>query len=258
MLGIDDDGAVFPTKWVYRACVRALVNKFSPAGERVELGCVADKIGGDVGLVAAIEACVAERDAPPPDAADAEPDREEEVAIAETPGSSQNLWQGAMEPAPDAPTSYTWGERDDFLKTPIFWNGGSVQIQRTPGTNEFSISVNTSEENTHKLSLSTEALRALLDADVIQNSDPNWCATTTNMSFRGSGTFAPDNPRWIVFEGMDESSRVYDLCTLEDPAPPAPTTIELRLWVEVTDSGLLVEYQRHQAALPGSTAPISD
>ncbi len=64
----DDD---FAASLAWSFCTRSLVDRFSPLGVRVEIECVGGKIGGDVDLISAIDACVAEAEsADPPEQTD--------------------------------------------------------------------------------------------------------------------------------------------------------------------------------------------
>jgi hypothetical protein len=96
-------------------CTRALVTKHSPSGVRVEVSCVGAKIGGDVDLLAAIDACIAENEpadtSAPPDeteegvtgeepATPAEPDTDSgyrvEASMVPAPGEAEFEWVGSF------------------------------------------------------------------------------------------------------------------------------------------------------------------
>lgn len=172
--------------------------------------------------------------------------------------SGTTSWSGVMDPKPNAITSVSVGDATSQEELPVTYPAGFVEIERVPGTDEFSIEVDVVIESAKDYALSSEALQELLDADVIDGFEPNICLTTNNHTFTGDGTFEGDTSRssyFIVFRGEDRWVENRD-CRLEDLEPYRDVRPS-EVWVEVTAEGLRVGYQSYEVVLPGPAAPLA-
>lgn len=172
--------------------------------------------------------------------------------------SGKTVWSGEMTPRPDARTSVTVGDVTVTREYPVTYPEGFVEITRMPGTDDFTISIDTTVESATDYALSGDALEALLAADVIDSFYPNFCETSTNSTFEGTGTFEGDTSRssyFIVFRGRQQRIEVR-ACELED-LDPYEDVGEGEYWVEVTADGLSLSYGSYEVLLPGPAAPLA-
>jgi len=173
------------------------------------------------------------------------------VATAQAQSATdQTVWEGPMEPEPDARTSVTIGDNSVTRDYPVTYPGAFVKITRSPGSDDFTIEVDVTINSAKDYALSTEALTALLAADVIDSFYPNFCETSNNHTFNGVGTWEADNAQWIVFEGQERHIETR-ACELEDLDPYEFDKRDSSLWVQATDLGLYVNYRGHQVTLAG-------
>ncbi len=252
-------------------CATALVRRTSPTGVTVSTRCVGDAMTAGLDLRPAIASCAdASSDADDRSESDASgaasspspsPTVATEVPVrAGLVDSGRTTWLDTIGPIPDAPQTVTLVDPPDEVRVfPYVLGDALVEITRTSGTNDFAITIEATRESAKKYALSSEALQALLDADVIDTFEPNYCRTLTNVTFVGTGTFqdtTPNDRYVIIFEGVHDSVELRE-CELED-LEPFESSRESSLWVDVTDAGLELHFNEYKGTLPGAAVPLGD
>lgn len=231
------DHAEYGTAIAFSICTRALIDRFTPSGEHVSVECVGDKIGGEVDLRAAIDACVADEQ---------RPDSTDDVASADdrTQPSTETSTEASRAPSADEPPAPT-----DI--GPLGWSGdmtltagsslqqlgpATVDITRTAGTNTFEIVFDATSTSV---------------TDFFEIGE---CTTNLNKRYVGTGTFDPDVPDRIVFTGDQVVDWQYPDCS--GIAENDNVRVGDQFFVQITATGLEGGFEGWTFSLSGVPVPL--
>ena len=179
------------------------------------------------------DACAAENDAASTETADGT-----STPIEIDDAAEPTEWSGTMTLSDDA--------YDGFVP----FGPQEVSIARIPGTDEFTIDIESGSSAEKEYALTDEGFRRLATFD------PNVCQTETTTTFDGVGQMEESGPRvHIVFAGTQHTSEVRVSCSLEELPPHDYDPHETTVWVDVTDTGLEGSFNYHEFALPGVPSP---
>lgn len=144
-------------------------------------------------------------------------------------------WHGEMTLAPDAP---------DWL---VPFGPQEVSITRTPGANEFSITMVIGTESVKDYALSDEAFLEL------GTFDPNVCTVHVTSTFEGTGELVGDAAGLhIEFQGTLNKVEERVSCTLEELDPFVFDPVEHSVWVIVTETGIEGTYNYQSFSFDGA------